>query len=70
MYNRACKIIALQPGNEEELSRANVQLGKGQLKNWCVNLVVVHDRGNLQRSFENERWTQAGPRSDSNNKQS
>ena len=25
---------------------------------------------NLQQSFENEHWTEAGPRSDSNKKQS
>ena len=24
--------------------------------------------GNLQRSFENEHWTEAGPKSDSNNR--
>ena len=37
-----------------------------QLNSWCVNSVV----NDLQRSFENEHWTETGPRSDSNNKES
>ena len=28
LKNRVCKIIALLPGKEEELSSSNVQLGK------------------------------------------
>ena len=36
------------------------------VKNLPVNSVVVKG-GNLQRSFENEHWTEAGPKSDSNN---
>ena len=28
VYNMACRIIALQPGKEEELLSSNVQLGK------------------------------------------
>ena len=34
-----------------------------------VNSVVAKGE-NLQRSFENEHWTEAGPKSDRNNKQS
>ena len=68
VYNRACKIIALQPGKKEEPSSSNAQLGKRQLKNWHVNSIVAKGE-NRERSFENEHWTEAEPKSDSNNKQ-
>ena len=34
-------ILALQSGKEEEQPSANFQLGKKQMKKWCVNLVVT-----------------------------
>ena len=66
VYNRSCKIIALQLGKKEEPPSSNAQLGKRQLKNWHV-ISVVAKGDNPQRSFENAHWIKARPKSDRNN---